>query len=104
MTDEQFKELNGKLDELNKNLVRTHAEEFRWAQTISNQQQRFEQRLGLDTRPRPFIPFYLPNIVPSHIYPEVYNKYGERMEIFFKSCREGSYSPNQKKFALYPLG
>lgn len=95
MTDEQFKELNGKLDELNANLVRTHAEEFRWAQTISTQQQRFERRLGLDTQPRPFIPYYHPDRAPNNIYPEVYNKYGERMEFFFISDRQFAHAPNK---------
>ena len=37
-----------------------------------------------------------PHITLSSVYPEVYNKYGERMEIFFISSREGAYSPNSK--------
>lgn len=98
MTDEQFKELSGKLDALNANLARTHAEEFKWANAIIGRQQAFESRLGLDTTPRPFIPFYNPNplLVPTSIYPEVFNKYGERMEIFFISDRQFAHSPNER--------
>ena len=98
MTDEQFKELIGKLDALNKNLSQSHAEEFQWAKAILGQQQRFESRLGLDTTPREFVPYYNPFIhIPSPDYPEVFNKYGERMEIFFISDREDAHAPNNKK-------
>ena len=96
MTDEQFKELSGKLDALNANLERVHAEEFQWAKTISTQQQRFESRLGLDTTPREFVPYYHPQLVPSADYPEVFNKYGERMKIFFISDREFAHAPNDR--------
>ena len=58
MTDEQFKELNGKLDALNANLARTHQEEFQWANAIMSRQVGFENRLGLDTQPREFVPYY----------------------------------------------
>ena len=68
MTDEEFKEIfkeiDGKLDVLNKNLSRTHAEEFEWAKAIIGQQQSFGNRLGLDTTPREFIPYYNPLLVP----------------------------------------
>lgn len=95
MTDEQFKTLNNKLDALNANLSRTHAEEFQWAKNILGQQQRFENRLGLDTSPRQFLPFYNPYVpVPTSVYPEIFNKYGERMEIFFISDREMAHELN----------
>lgn len=96
LTDEQFNQLNSKLDALNANLARTHAEEFQWANAIIGRQQAFESRLGLDTTPRPFIPFYNPNIDPIIFYPEVFNKYGERMEIFFISDREIVYQANDR--------
>ena len=97
MTDEQLKELNGKLDALNANLARCHAEEFQWAKAILGQQQQFESRLGFDTTPREFIPYYPPpSRVPNSIYPEVFNKHGERMEFFFISDREGALEPNRK--------
>ena len=99
MTDEQFKEIfkeiGGKLDALNENLSKAHTEEFEWAKAILGQQQSFEKRLGLDTTPRDFVPYYPPTSLSS-IYPEVFNKYGERMEFFFISSREGAYSPNSK--------
>ena len=97
MTDEQFKELSGKLDALNANLERLHAEEFQWAKDISTQQQRFESRLGLDTTPREFIPYYPPRLTLSADYPEVFNKYGERMEFFFISNRESAHCPNNSR-------
>lgn len=96
MTDEQFRELSGKLDALNENLSRTHAEEFEWAKAIIGQQQSFGNRLGLDTTPREFIPYYNPLLVPSPVYPEVFNKYGERMEFFFISDRESAHVPNER--------
>ena len=97
MTDEQFKELSGKLDALNRNLSQSHAEEFQWARAILGRQQSFETRLGLDTTPREFMPFYNPFHVLSPDYPEVFNKYGERMEIFFISDRELAHISNDKK-------
>jgi len=96
MTDEQFRELSGKLDALNENLSRTHAEEFEWAKAIIVQQQSFGNRLGLDTTPREFIPYYNPLLVPSPVYPEVFNKYGERMDFFFISDREFAHAPNER--------
>lgn len=96
MTDEQFKELSGKLDALNANLKQAHAEEFQWANAIVNRQAQFENRLGLDTTPREFVPYYIPGRPLSPDYPEVFNKYGERMEIFFMSDREGPHLPNDK--------
>ena len=97
MTDEQFKELSDKLDALNRNLSQSHAEQFQWAKFLIGKQQSFESRLGLDTTPREFVPYYNPTLVPSPDYPEVFNKYGERMEIFFISDREGAHGPNSKK-------
>lgn len=97
MTNKQLKELTGKLDALNANLTRTHAEEFQWAQAIMGRQQQFESRLGLDTTPRQFIPYYYPTLVPTSNYPEVFNKHGERMEIFFISDRVFAHDPNNPK-------
>ena len=94
MTDEQFKELNGKLDALNANLTRKHDEEFQWANAIMNRQVGFENRLGLDTQPRQFIPYYHPTLTPMHGYPAVFNQYGEPMEFFFISDREFAHKPN----------
>lgn len=96
MTDEQFKELSGKLDALNSNLERVHREEFQWANAIHNRQLQFESRLGLDTTPRDFVPYYHPTLTPSPDYPEVFNKYGERMEFFFMSDREFAHEPNNR--------
>ena len=98
MTDEQFNQINGKLDALNANLARTHQEEFQWANAIMGRQQSFESRLGLDTTPRPFTPYYNPMLVPSADYPEVFNKYGESMEFFFISDREFAHAPNEKNY------
>lgn len=97
MTDEQFKELGDKLDALNENLMRNHDEQFQWANAIMAKQQHFESRLGFDITPRDFIPYYNLTLAPTANYPEVYNKYGERMEIFFISDREYAPGPNSKK-------
>lgn len=96
MTDDQLKALNDKIDALNANLTRAHAEEFQWAKAIIARQQQFESRLGLDTTPRQFIPFYNSYIDPIIFYPEVFNKYGERMEFFFISDRETVYQADDR--------
>ena len=96
MTDEQFKQISSKLDALNENLSRVHAEEFQWANTILGRQQSFEKRLGLDTTPRQFTPYYNPLLDPTPVYPEVFNKYGERMEFFFISDRNFAHAPYDK--------
>ena len=80
--------LNDKLDALKENLEKTHAEEGTWAQKIMGKQANLEYRLGFDTTPRKFIPYYDPKLAPRFNYPEVYNRYGERMEFFFISERE----------------
>lgn len=77
MTDEQFKELSGKLDAINK---QTNA---------------MINRLGFDTTPREFIPYYNPELVPTSTYPKVFNKYGEPMEFFFISDRSFAHAPQQ---------
>ena len=94
MTDEQFKQINDKLDALNANLTKAHTEEVQWAQTLMNQQTALGRGLKLDTAPRQFIPYYNPYVAPSPIYPQVFNKYGEPMEFFFMSDREGAHIPN----------
>lgn len=97
MTDDQLKILNDKIDALNANLTRAHSEEFQWAKAIMARQQQFESRLGLDTTPRQFVPYYHPQLAPSAAYPEIFNKYGERMEIFFISDREFANAPNNRQ-------
>ena len=96
MTDEQFKAISDNLAALNEKLSKTHAEEFNWANAIFNQQKQFESRLGLDTTPRDFLPYYNPLLVPTAAYPEVFNKYGEPMKFFFISDREFAHTPNDK--------
>lgn len=98
MTKEQFKELNKKLDKLNETFLYSHNEQFEWAKAIITQQQNFGSRLGLDTTPREFIPYYPPPVLPlSNVYPEVFNKYGEPMEFLFISDREFAHVPNERK-------
>ena len=67
-----------------------HAEEFQWADTIIN-------RLNFQPAPQDFVPYYdPPQFALSPAYPEVYNKYGERMEIFFISDRVYASRPNKR--------
>lgn len=97
MTDEQFKQLNEKLDKLDDKFVLAYNDAFQWANTIVNRQQQFESQLGFDTTPRKFIPYYYPLLVPTSTYPEIFNKHGERMEIFFISDRVFAHNPNNPK-------
>ena len=41
-----------------------------------------------------FVPYYYSLRSPTSDYPEVFNKYGERMEFFFISDREFAHAPN----------
>ena len=50
----------------------------------------------LDTLSQGFVPYYNPLLVPTSVYPEVFNKYGEPMQFFFISDCSFAHAPQQK--------
>lgn len=86
--------LQKKLDEVNANLAKMHREHFQWANEIYQRQALIEKFFGITDASLPFEPYYLRGHDISPAYPEMYNKYGERMEVFFMSDREGAHVPN----------
>ena len=100
MNDEQFNALQQKLDLINQNIIASHNINLELAQTISNRQVRLEKFLGIENAQEPFSPHYNRGINISPAYPDIFNKYGEKMEVFFMSDREGAHVPNSK-FSRY---
>ena len=94
MDNEQFNILQSKLDLINQNLVNSHNLQMNLAQTIGNRQIRLEKILGVENKEEPFTPYYLRSLDISPDYPEIFNKYGEKMEVFFISDRDFAHAPN----------
>ena len=101
MNDEQFNALQQKLDLINQNIIAVnqnvvdgHNIHMNLAQTISNRQVRLEKILGFENAKEPFTPFYNRGVNLSPDYPEIFNKYGEKMEVFFINDRVGAHVPN----------
>ena len=89
MDEEKFNALMSKLNEINQNLVVSH-------NNISNRQIRLEKILGFQDAALPFEPYYNRSMDISPACPEIYNKYGEPMEIFFISDKDFAHAPNDK--------
>lgn len=89
MDDEKFNALQNKFNEINLNLVNIY-------NNITNRQIRLEKMLGFTDASLPFEPYYMRNVKLSGDYPEIFNKYGEPMEMFFMSDREIADRPNTK--------
>ena len=96
MNDEQFNILQNKLEEINRNLLISHNRNYNLNQTIHNRQIRLEKILGIENAQEPFTPFYNRSIDIIPNYPEIFNKYGEKMEVFFISDRQFANIPNRK--------
>ena len=92
--DNELELLHKKLDEVNANLTKIHQEHFWWANELAQRQILIEKFFGITDASLPFEPYYLRGHDISPAYPEIYNKYGERMEVFFMSDREGAHVPN----------
>ena len=86
--------LNKKLDEINANLAKTHQENFQWANEIFQSQMRLAQIIENAQKVDLTDPYHYRNRDISPACPEIFNKYGERMEIFFMSDRIGAHVPN----------
>lgn len=96
MTSEELQSIHAKLDAIQNLTIVTHREEFAWVQAINNRQVMLEKKLGLTDASMPFEPFYNRAVGLSGSYPEIFNKYGERMEVFFISDRHFAHAPNNK--------
>lgn len=86
-----------KLDEINRNIIASHSQHFNWIQQLSNRQMQIEKFLGISDASMPFEPFYHRGLDISPDYPEIFNKYGEPMEVFFISDRDMAHVPNDRK-------
>ena len=82
-----------KFNELYANIFRIHQEHSNWFDALNKRQMRLERIMGVSDKAISFSPYY-PNLDISPACPEIYNKYGERMEVFFISDREFNHVPN----------
>lgn len=69
--------------ELRKELQSFRNQSYEWANTIFKEQQSIKNSLGLLDISMPFEPYYNRHVELSSDYPEIYNRYGERMKVFF---------------------
>ena len=94
MDNNEFEILQKKLDAINASIAKNHQENFNWANALYQNQMQLRQTLDADKAPKNFEPYYLHSMPISTDYPEIFNKYGERMEVFFISDREFAHVPN----------
>lgn len=92
--DNEIETFNKKLDEVNANLARMHQENFQWANELFQTQMQLMQIIENTQKFDLTDPYHNRNRNISPACPEIYNKYGERMEIFFISDRTGAHVPN----------
>ena len=90
----EFENLNKKLDTMNADLAKMHQENFQWANELFRSQMRLMQIVENAQKFDLTDPYHNRNRQISSACPEIYNKYGERMEIFFMSDRTGAHVPN----------
>ena len=108
MEDTQIAALQKKLDELSATVNRQHAEHFGWLNqmlqqqnnmlssqvgSLRQEQQSLKRALGITDANMPFEPYYNRSVEMSSREPELYNKYGERMQPIFLSDRNGAHDP-----------
>lgn len=94
MNDEQFSILRAELQRLSEQVQRNHSQQFEWAKTLNQMQIQLSNLVSGKKPPEPWTPFYFRSLELSPNYPEIFNKYGEKMEMFFMSDRNFSSSPN----------
>ena len=108
MEDTEMTALQKKLDELSATVNRQHAEHFGWLNqmlqqqnnmlssqvgSLRQEQQSLKRALGITDANMPFEPYYNRSVEMSSREPELYNKYGERMQPIFLSDRNGAHDP-----------
>ena len=96
MNDTQFNIIKNALEEINKNIALSHNQHLNLIQKINTRQIRLEKILGFGYDEDPFIPWYHPRLAINTAYPDIFNKYGEKMEVFFISDRDFAHVPNSK--------
>ncbi|MBQ9478566.1 MAG: hypothetical protein IJU71_03345, partial [Selenomonadaceae bacterium] len=97
--------LTTRINELDATLKRQHQEHFNWLNQMLQQenqmitaqvnelrkeQHSLRRALGITDANMPFEPYYPPNGLTSR-EPEIYNKYGERLQPVFMSDRESAH-------------
>lgn len=94
MNDEQFNVLQNEIKNLAAQISNNHNQQFEWARALNQMQFRIENTINEQKKPQPWTPFYLRSRNISPDYPEIFNKHGEKMEVFFISDRVGAHVPN----------
>lgn len=92
--ENELENLNQKLDALSEDLEKMHQDNFQWANELFHGQMRLTQIVENAQKFDLTDPYHDRNRKISSACPEIYNKYGERMEIFFMSDRGGAHVPN----------
>lgn len=95
MNDEQFSILRAELQKISEQLQKNHSQQFEWAKTLNQAQVQLSNIVSGKKPPEPWTPFYLRAFDISPDYPEIFNKYGEKMEVFFISDRNMAHAPNR---------
>ena len=107
MDEKNFDLLNAKLDAIMKKISDSHKEQFSWAQAlhnfqmnqskqIENRQMRIEKAFNISDETLPFEPYYNRSMNISSAYPEIFNKYGEPMQVYFISDSDFAHAPQDK--------
>ena len=94
MNSNEFEILQKKLDAITAGIAKNHQENFNWANAIFQNQMRLTQIVENAQKFDLTDPYHNRNRKISPACPEIFNKYGERMEIFFMSDRTGAHVPN----------
>lgn len=107
MDDKNFEILNAKLDAIMKAITESHKEQFNWAQALNfaqvnsakqleNRQMRIERAFNISDETLPFEPIYNRAMNISPAYPEIFNKYGEPMQVYFIHDDGFAHAPQNK--------
>ena len=107
MDEKNFEILTAKLDAIMKGIADSHKEQFTWAQTINNaqinqfkqienRQMRIEKAFNISDFTLPFEPIYNRALDISPSYPEIFNKYGEPMQVYFISDSDFAHAPQDR--------
>ena len=105
--EKEIENLKNKLDGLKEDIAKSHAEQFQWMQAlyanqenknnqIENRQMRIEKFFGISDETMPFEPIYSRVMDISPAYPEIFNKHGEPMQVWFIHDGGFAHAPNDR--------
>ena len=99
---EILNEIQKRLNEIENRLNTQHVEHFQWAKTIYDNQQNIKKVIGIKDESLPFEPCYHKVVPLDSKEPEIYNKYGEKLKVFFLSDSYTAYSPyGSSRYFIY---